>query len=115
MARKTAATLTPKDYRQASPEETKRLVAAAAEAEAVESFVAGRKATNEAARQVRAAQKFFAAAKKKTFVSAKHRVTISDTERMAFDKDAFIRDFGQAIYDRYYKPMPGIEYKVEEI
>jgi hypothetical protein len=82
------------------------------EAQIVDSFVEGRKLSNEGKRKVNAAKKFFASAEKTSFKSKSFIVTAEEEERMGFDKDAFIRDFGQALYDKYYVPKPCLTYKV---
>ena len=114
MAKKIVAKLAPKEFK-AEPSEASKLQAALVEAQVVDSFVEGRKQVNEGNRKVNSGKRFFATAKKKTFIGNTARVIVEDAERMAFDKDAFIRDFGLEIYNKYYRSVPSVEYKVEAL
>lgn len=104
--------LAPKNYADIDPEALRKAVI---EAEVVDAFVEGRKMTNEGNRKQTVAKKFFINAKKKSFVGSMAQVFINDGEQMGFDKDAFIRDFGMEIYNKYYKPTPCIKYAIKTL
>ena len=84
------------------------------EAQIVDSFVEGRKMANNGNRMTESAKKFFAAGQKDQYKSATHIVTPTVEDRMGFDKEAFIADYGMDVYNKYYRPKPCTSYKVEE-
>lgn len=86
------------------------------EAEVVEAFVEGRTLVNNGSRLQRRGKRYFEAqSRKKNFKGYIHKIKIVYEDKMGFDFDAFIAEYGQAVYDKFYRPKKCVTYVVSQI